>query len=144
MIITPFAIQDYAEIEMANEIGYENWNFKFGAMPILWGMNNSGTFWTLRDEQGILVIGGYHQLFDGVCEVVLFPSRRFVEHPKSAYRIIKKYVRDWTLEFKRVQLNCRAEEKFTRFAKALGFEQEGILRKFDHQGRDHVIMAIVR
>jgi hypothetical protein len=144
MTIEPFVIQDYAEIEMANGVGFEHWGLKCGVLHILKGMEMSKTFWTVRDEQGILGIGGYHHFFGGVCEVSLFPSKRFVEKPLAGYRVIKRFVKSWSMKFKRVQLNCRAEYLFIRFAKRLGFVEEGRLKKFDHQDRDHIIMAIVR
>lgn len=144
MIVTPFALQDYAEIDMANEIGLENWGLRNGVVPILQAMSASKTFWTLRDDKGILLIGGYHNFCSGVCEAALFPSKRFVQNPRAAYRLLKQQIIKWTSEFKRVQLNCRSEEKFIRFAKHLGFEEEGVLRKYDHQDRDHILMAIVR
>lgn len=144
MIITPFIIEDYAEIELANGIGLHHWGFRNGVLPVLINMERSKTFWTLRDEKGILVIGGYFQAFEGVCEASLLPSVRFVNNPRATYRLLKQRIQDWTSRFRRVQLNCRAEEKFIRFAKALGFEVEGTIRKFDFEGRDHVILAIVR
>ncbi len=144
MIVTPFAIEDYSKIELANGVGLEHWGLKRGVLPVLWAMNASGTFWTARKEGEVVCIGGYHQAFEGVCEASFFPSRYFVEHPLGAYRFIKSYVSLWSSSFRRVQLNCRAEGKFIRFAQALGFQEEGRLRKFDHQGRDHMVMAIVR
>lgn len=144
MIITPFAMQDYAEIDLANGLGLEHWGLRGGVIPVLRAMSTSGTFWTLRDDKGVLVIGGHHIFYPGVCEAIFFPSRRFTEKPRAAYRILKQHITKWTSAFKRVQLNCRAEDKFIRFARHLGFVEEGRLRKFDHQDRDHVIMAIVR
>lgn len=144
MRIDPFKIQDYVEIKLANGVGLEHWGLPIGVIPILQVMEGSGTFWTLRDGDKILIIGGYHIFLDGVCEASLFPSEDFVRRPLSSYKIIRQYIAEWKTKFRRIQLNCRAEHKFVRFAMSLGFQFEGTLRKFGYQGHDHAMMAIVR
>jgi hypothetical protein len=144
MIVEPFKIQDYAEIEMANDIGFEKWGLKTGVVPLLMHLQKVGTYFTLRDEKGILAIAGYHQAFEGMVEATFLPSVRFTRTPLSVVKALKKGLKELTAHHRRVQLNCRARGPFRRFAEALGFEYEGRMRNFDPSGEDHVMMAIVR
>jgi hypothetical protein len=144
MMIEPFKIQDYADIEMANDIGFEKWGLTTGVIPLLMHLQRMGTYFTLRDEQGILAIAGYHQAFEGVVEVAFFPSVRFTKAPLSVAKALKKGLKELTAQHRRVQLNCRANGPFRRFAESLGFMYEGRMRNFDPSGNDHLMMAIVR
>ena len=144
MIIDAFKMLDYAEIELANGLGFEHWGLSCGVVNVLGMMENSGTYWTLRKEGAVVCIGGYSQLYTGVCEAAFFPSRQFVDSPRLALLAVKERVRGWANTFRRVQMNCRSDKKFIRFAEHLGFEKEGVLRKFSPDGTDHVLMAIVR
>jgi hypothetical protein len=139
-----FTLQDYAEIDLANGVGFEHWNLVGGVLPVLKAMEASKTFWTVRDEEGILGIGGFFIFYEGVCEASFFPSRRFCARPLALYRVLKQELARMKEYFRRVQLNCRDEEVFVRFAKSLGFIEEGRLRKFGREERDHLMMAIVR
>ena len=144
MIIEPFKVSDYAEIEIGNGLGLENWGLVGGIFPTLRMMEAAGTYYTARGDGKIIMIGGHFEFATGVCEVSFYPSIYFLENPSVGYRILKKAVDALAPRFRRLQIHCRREDKFTDFATRLGFEVEGILRKFGHDGRDHVMMAIVR
>jgi hypothetical protein len=143
MRIEKFKLTDYAKIRLANGIGFEHWNLKGGVVPVLLAMEQ-GFFWTVWEGEEVLAIGGYWPLNDQTCEVSFFPSVDFVARPLSVYRAVRKAVGDLKSTFVRVQLSCRAEDCFVRFAKSLGFEEEGRLRRFGRDGSDHLMMSIVR
>ena len=140
--LEPFKIQHYAEIERANGVGLEHWGILCGIFPVLRTMERGGTWWTMRRSGKILIIGGYHSVSPRVCEVSLYPSRDFVACPVVGFRELKKQLIEKTKSFMRVQMTC--EERFRNWGKHLVITQEGILWKFGADGRDHVIMAIVR
>jgi hypothetical protein len=48
MTIEKFKLTDYAQIRLANGIGFEHWGLKGGVVPVLLAMEQ-GFFWTLRD-----------------------------------------------------------------------------------------------
>jgi hypothetical protein len=144
MRIAPFHIQDYAEIEMANDIGFEKWGLSTGVIPLLMHLQRTGTYYTLRDDKGILAIAGYSQAFEGVFDATFFPSVRFTKAPYSVIKTLRRGLTELKGRCRRIQLNCRAEEPFRRFAEVLGFEYEGRLKSFDPSGKDHLMMAIVR
>ena len=144
MIVVPFKIGDYVKARLVNNVGLEHWNLINGLYASLQYMENSGTFWTLWDGDEVVIIAGWHTAWEGVCEVALFPTDLFVKNPFPAVKRLKQKLQELTKTYRRIQLNCRHEEKFLKFAKRLGFKQEGILRKFSYDGQDHVIMSIVR
>lgn len=143
MIVRPFRLLDYATAKLVNGIGLEHWGLIKGLIPVLQYMASTGTFWTLCDGDEIVLIAGWYEAWGGVCEVVLFPTERFVRSPVGALMIIIKKLRELKTRYRRVQLNCRREPLFTEFARRLGFQTEGILRRFGHDGHDHVMMSIV-
>ncbi|NLG05964.1 MAG: hypothetical protein GX567_19375 [Clostridia bacterium] len=143
MTIEKFKFTDYAQIRLANGIGLEHWNLRGGVLPVLMAMEN-GPFWTVRDGGEVLAIGGYWPLSERVCEVSFFPSEKFVVKPLGVYRALRNSVNNLKDVFNRVQLNCRDEACFVRFAKSLGFEEEGRMRGFGRDGIDHLMMSIVR
>lgn len=143
MTVERFKLVDYAELRAANGVGLENWSLRGGVLPVLLAMEQA-MFWTVREEGRVQAIGGYWPLNDRVCEVSFFPSEDFIAAPKKVYRMLKQELGRLCGVFLRVQLNCRAEGKFVRFARALGFEEEGRMRGFGRDGADHLMMAIVR
>ena len=144
MIVEPFKAVDYIKARVVNGVGLENWNLVSGIIATLQYIKNSGTFWTLWDGDKVVIIAGWHQAWEGVCEVALFPTDIFIKNPYPAVKRLKRKLDELTKVYRRIQLNCRCEEKFVNFAKRIGFQQEGILHKFGYVGHDHVIMSIVR
>lgn len=143
MIVRVFKLEDYARAKLVNGIGFEHWGLKYGIIPALRAMEQSGTFWTLLDGDEIVLIAGWHEAWSGVCEVSLFPTQRFINCPVAAVLRLRKEIKVLRSKYRRIQLNCRKEERFTNFARRLGFHVEGVLQKFGNDGRDHVLMAIV-
>lgn len=144
MTIHPFKVGDYAEIELGNGLGIENWGLVGGIFPMLQMMEKTGTYYTVRDGNKIIMIGGHFEFLNGLCEVSFYPSIHFLAHPLRGYRMLKRYLSFLTPQFRRLQIHCLREDRFAKFAKRLGFRPEGIMEKFSHSGQDHVMMAIVR
>lgn len=144
MIVKPFQISDYFKARIARGLGLEFWDMRGGVFPILQYMENSGTFWTLWRKDTVVLIAGYYQAFDGVCEVTLYPTEEFIKRPMGAVLIVKKRLLELRRQFRRIQLNCRQEPLFVDFAQWLGFTYEGTLRNFGYDGRNHNMMSIVR
>lgn len=144
MRVDPFKISDYAEIEIGNGLGLENWDAIGGIFPTLRAMEASGTYYTVREDGKVILIGGYIEFIKGVCEVSFYPSIYFLNKPLKYFKVLRFFVKDLSEIFRRIQVHCNADCKFVRFARSFGFVQEGILKKFSPTGSDHVMMAIVR
>ncbi len=102
---------------------------------------------SLVHEQKIIAIGGIYDLWPGVGEAISFMSEDAFKYPKSLFSAfsrglsagikIKKY---W-----RVQAMVKAGfDEGTRFIEHLGFEQEGLMRKWAPDGTDFYIYARVK
>lgn len=143
MRVEAFKATDYVQARLVNGIGFENWQLNGGVVPVLFYMEKSGTFFTVWDKEIVVLIAGWHSVWEGVCEVSLFPTQEFVDSPYRALRLVKKGLDDLVRTYRRVQLNCRKQPYFMEFALRLGFRPEGVLKKFGYDGRDHIMMSIV-
>jgi hypothetical protein len=143
MKVEPFKQMDYILADLLPGRGLEEWGLSGGVINMLRYMEDANTFWTLRDGETILLIGGWHRVWNGVCEVSLFPTTHFIKRPVGALLRLKKVLNALLKGHRRVQLNCRKEEIFMGFAQRLGFQTEGTLRKFGYDGSDHIIMSMV-
>jgi hypothetical protein len=143
MTVSLFRSTDYYKAYLLYGARLEHWCFFGGVAPVLDYMERSQAFWTVWEGDEIVFIAGYHRVWPDVCEVSFFPTKLFVKHPIGTYKLLKEKLEQLTKECKRVQMNCRNEEVFVRFALRLGFIKEGVLRKFGYDGTDHIMMAIV-
>jgi hypothetical protein len=108
----------------------------------------AGGAWTLMGERGPIGAGGLAQLWPGVAEawVAVRPDLTAGER-FSAARAAKRAVR---LEaegrgYWRVQASAlAAKARDCRLAEAVGMMAEGVMRRFDKNGADHVRYAWVR
>lgn len=142
MRVEPFKSIDYVHADLLPGRGLGEWGLRAGVIAMLKYMEDSGTFWTLRDDkETVLLIGGWHRVWDGVCEVSLFPTTHFVKRPVGPLLRLKKVLNALLKGHRRVQLNCRKEDRFTQFAERLGFQVEGTLRGFGYDGSDHIMMS---
>jgi len=143
MGIRRFKMTDYPRIRLANGLGFERWGLPFGVIPTLRAMEQC-PFWTVEDKDEIIAIGGFFPISSRVCEVSFLPSEQFVKTPKTTLKLLRSSLTGLCKDFVRVQMNCRNDARLVRFAEALGFKAEGIMRGFGCEGEDHLMMAIVR
>jgi hypothetical protein len=95
---------------------------------------------TFHYDGRILFIAGFFQLWPGVYEVWLLPSKHIGTAPRSFARLIRRYIdRIWE-DFKahRIQTTSFHDAFHARWMEFLGFESEGVLRKFTQDQRDMV------
>lgn len=143
MRVLPFKSVDYVKATILPGRGLEEWGLVHGVIPMLNYMERAGTFWTVWEDDIVILIAGWHRVWNGVCEVVLFPTEQFVKKPVGVLLRLKKVLIALVKGHRRVQLNCRREKQFTVFAQRLGFRVEGILEKFGYDGTDHLMMSII-
>jgi len=144
MRLESFKAIDYVLADILPGRGFEDWGLSSGVVAMLRYMEDANTFWTVRDDEGtVLLIGGWHRVWNGVCEVSIFPTTHFIKRPVGVLLRLKKVLKALLRGHRRVQLNCRQEERFVQFALRLGFQVEGTLRNFGHDGSDHIMMSLV-
>lgn len=101
---------------------------------------------SLVDDKGMFAIVGSNILRKHVVEVWIVPSLRVNEHKFFFYKTIRTLVYGYLMSkqsFKRVEFTIKADwPEGLKWGKALGFEREGLLRKWDGED-DHVLFAKV-
>lgn len=100
--------------------------------------------YTLVDGEKIVATAGIHIMWPGVGEGWLIMSKHAVEYGRSvaryAYRGFDSIMADNGLH--RVQASVSSlDPEAVRFARWMGFENEGIMEKFGPDGSDYYRMA---
>ncbi len=93
----------------------------------------------------ILGVMGYMELWKGVCEVWVIPSKSVPEHSVIFAKRIKKSLKllRQTKYFHRIQTTSLANKKQNRFFKWLGFKDEGDLDCYSSKKETYKMWAIV-
>ena len=96
-------------------------------------------------DDKIVCCFGIIEIWEKSCEWWLVPCKDFDKYGITLLRIIKRYIDDYLNIYHRMQVVVRADiEKNIRFSKILGFEEEGLMRKYDAFGNDYYIMSKIR
>lgn len=144
MIVRMFKTEDYYNINFPKG-GFDlsKWTTS-DARPYLEALEREGTARTIEVKGDIFAIFGLHILWDGVCEVFLFPSVLFCRWPLRACKIIREHLEQIKPLFNRIQFTCLNEPKFIRFSEFFGFDSEGIMRNYDRFKQDYVMSSWIR
>ncbi len=99
---------------------------------------------TLVHDGNIVAIIGYYVLWDGVIEVFVIPSRHLHTCAFQYVRYMKRMVDrlatdDCTLH--RIQTRSLADDCTDKWMKLLGFEKEGVLKRFTSNQKDYNMWA---
>ena len=94
-------------------------------------INRPGTSFTAIDNGYLIACAGIIPLWRGVGEAWFLGSERLHEYTKPIIRAVKK-------DFKRM---IEDWEEAQRFAKFLGFKDEGLMEKFGPDGSDYYRVA---
>lgn len=136
--IRPYTHNDVYEINL-------DYEFNNASRNGLLSHNNIVAF-TLEDDGTILAVGGVHVMWFGAAEGWVLVSPDCLQMPASFARYAKR-VFDGILqetELRRVQASIHVDDKRAyRFAQWLGFEDEGVMRKYGVEGDDYYRMARV-
>ena len=101
---------------------------------------------TARKDGKIVVMGGAHVMWRGVGEGWLIMSKYGYDMPKTVARYADEFFDVIMTEanLQRVQASVNAlDPRSVRFARWLGFENEGLMRKYGPDGTDYYRMARV-
>lgn len=98
------------------------------------------------EDDTILACGGVHKMWDGVGEAWLLVSKEGYEKPKTVGKYTQ-YIFQHILEehgLFRIQASVSAiDSRANRYAEWLGFEKEGIMKKYAPDGSDYIRYARV-
>lgn len=104
-----------------------------------------GEYETLIDNEtdSILGIGGAHELWEGVAEVLIVPSDKLCDHGKILCRIAKRRLDLFQEKYHRLQTSSLADPKTDKWMEHLGFECEGTLKAYSANKDDYRMWARV-
>jgi hypothetical protein len=136
--IRPYVHSDVYDIEL-------DYEFDAASRAGLLGHNEIVAY-TLLDDDKVLAVGGAHVMWFGAGEAWVLVSPECLGKPASFARYAKKLF-DSILqdtELRRVQASIHVDDdRAYRFAEWLGFENEGVMRKYGVDGGDYYRMARV-
>ena len=103
-------------------------------------LEQEGNSQTMTNETGsilgIIVLTPYHA---GWVDISMFMAKSIQdEFDKDIYKALQDIVNDLTKKYHRVSLNGKISN-----IKHLGFEEEGVMRKYGWHGEDYVLYSIV-
>jgi len=101
---------------------------------------------TICEQEEIIACGGVHIMWEGVGEAWLVLSKEAYKSPISVarytYQLFDTIMNE--NELWRVQASVHTDDdESVRFAEWLGFEDEGLMKKFGPDGADYIRMARV-
>lgn len=102
--------------------------------------------YTLFEEDVVLGIGGVHNIWNGVGEAWLLLGKEAFARPRTVARHTVNMFDHMQEEYKyqRIQASIAVKDaKAKRFAEWLGFQNEGIMRKYGPDGSDYYRYARV-
>ena len=103
--------------------------------------------YTLLWNDEVIAVGGVHMMWFGVGEGWLLVSPEAMKRPIALARYTKRLLHDIMSEtqVRRVQASVHVDDnRAYLFAEWLGFENEGIMRKFGVEGDDYTRLARVK
>ena len=103
-------------------------------------LNRPGTSFTAIDNGYLIACAGIIPLWSGVGEAWFLASERVHEYTRPIIKAVKKDFNRIIEEqkFVRVQAAVRVDWKQAqRFSRFLGFEEEGLMKKFGPDGSDY-------
>ncbi len=101
----------------------------------------------LEDEnKNLCGVMGFHLIWGGVASIGAVLTPHFTAQPVAAVKVTRKLLDKFERAFDlhRIEMYVQTDYKTGhRWARALGFQPEGVLRKFGPDGKDHTIYGRV-
>ena len=92
----------------------------------------------------ILCIAGYVELWPGVIEVWVIPSKIVPKNVRAFAQNFAAWITTLNKEYHRIQTSCLDDPLHNRWLTWLGFEKEGVMRKYTKDLEDYAMFAKVR
>ena len=100
---------------------------------------------TILHDGRILAIFGFYELWPGVCELFILPSKYTIKYPVAFARCVKRTIESGVFNnHHRVQLRGIDDKTHNKFNEFLGFEKEGTFKKYDSAGNNFNMWARVK
>lgn len=112
---------------------------------ILCQLADTGLVSTVVSADGKLILGimGAVPTVPGVCEVFVIASVDQKKYPLTFTKAVRKELCTLRGKYRRIQAIAKDDEFHARWLSWLGFQREGVLRKFGLSGEDMVMWGLV-
>jgi len=107
------------------------------------GISNSCT---LLYNGVVLAIMGYYELWPGVIEVWVFPSKYIPQYARPYLRVVRRYIEGIFAHCNahRLQTSSIDNEMHTRWMGFLGFKSEGVMERYTTTGQNYRMWARIK
>jgi len=108
---------------------------------------HGGPAYSFADDKGILFCAGIVLMMKGVGEAWSFCDRAVSGYPREVLFYQKEQLtKEMTRQkLHRVQAHCLTSWRAAwRFLEHLGFQREGVVRKYDPEGRDYYLYSMIK
>lgn len=95
------------------------------------------------DGRTVLGVMGMAPTLPGVCEVFVLASEAQQRHPITFAKAVRKELYTLKAKYRRIQATSKDDEFHSRWLSWLGFEREGVMRKYGLHGEDMVMWGLV-
>ena len=108
-------------------------------------MNNSKAAGTFLKDGRVITCAGFVELWPGVAELWQLPTVYITRCVVDYARTLKQYMENVvkTFHYHRLQTTCPADDLHDRWMQFLGFEKEGLLKKYTFSQQDYSIFGRV-
>lgn len=95
------------------------------------------------DGKTVLGVMGAVPTLPGVCEVFVLASEAQQHHPVTFAKSVRKELYTLKEKYRRIQAVSRDDDFHSRWLSWLGFEREGVLKKYGLHGEDMVMWGLI-
>jgi hypothetical protein len=95
------------------------------------------------DGKKVLAVMGVAPVLPGVCEVFVLASEDQARYPVTFAKAVRKELYTIRAKYRRIQAIAKDDSFHARWLGWLGFEREGVLKKFGRNGEDMVMWGLV-
>lgn len=103
-----------------------------------------GESWSLFKNGEFIAAGGVIPSHLGYGELWQVPSSQVGNYQLPYCKALKHYVERFVHQYSRLQTTCIHDDLHNRWMRFLGFEKEGVLKRYGLDGQDYAIHARLR
>ncbi|ANS03923.1 putative acetyltransferase [uncultured Mediterranean phage uvDeep-CGR2-AD3-C191] len=138
--VTPYQPEDFYELD------FSDLDAPIVAIGDKLGLEHSEIAYTARVAEGILFCAGVTELWPGVGQGWVLPSRLVKKYPKLFHHRLKRVLLPIfrSKGFHRVQTTCAVDATRIQWLERIGFEREGLMRGYGPGKEDMLMFAWLR
>jgi len=143
MGLIPFKIEHLANMDFKESVkSIASVEVLKEAMCKLVGDDTSATMVSEKDGTILGVLGAVN-VMPSVCEVFILATKQQGDHPIEFAKSVKKKLYELKTKYRRIQAIASDDKFHTRWLSWLGFEREGVMKKYGVNGENLVMWGLI-